>query len=154
PWYLSSWRRRHAPLSARKVQTPSRRRRSQLQSGNYGDADRYSFGYLPFVICRRRRLSDGRKFHLKRPQMRAHGVSCALRVARFDHAEDLVVPALLAGAKGGLDILGGTIERLQYFGIVVADGSQHRRQHGVVGRRRDCQVEIDARLEVLTARCV
>ena len=69
--------------------------------------------------------------------MRPQGIGGPLWVVRLYHTKNLVVPALLAGPKGGLDVLGRTIERLQHLGIVVADCFQHRREHGLMGGRRD-----------------
>ena len=59
-------------------------------------------------MCRRRRLGDGRKLRLQCTQMRAHSISGALWIVRLDHAQNLVVAALLARPKGSLDVLRGT----------------------------------------------
>jgi hypothetical protein len=93
--------------------------------------------------------ANGGKLDLKLLEVRAHRVSCALRVASLDPAQDLFVTVVLARAKRSFDVLSCAIKRVQDIEIEMGNRIEHRRQYGMMRGLSNREVKIKSPFDVL-----
>lgn len=83
--------------------------------------------------------------------MRTHGLGGAARITRLDHAKNMVVPALLAGAERGFHVPRRAVERFQDIEVEMKQRIEHRGEHGLMRGGGQCEVKVDAPFGVLAA---
>jgi hypothetical protein len=71
--------------------------------------------------------ADRGKLDLKLLEVRAHRIGRSTWVARFDHAQDVIVPLVLARAKRGFNVLSFAIKRVQDIKVEMGNRVEHRR---------------------------